>query len=149
MKIRIGFCSNSSSSSFIICAKENTLEEALSNNYEDIMGISLKDKSSYAINFLKSLKEDWIYYLLYMEDNSTSFHIDEETTIEKITNREEYIKALDEEPPEDIEKLFGEYNIFKLEIYSAGCGGNIIQKHSRFTLKDIDKVNIKIRYYDG
>jgi hypothetical protein len=160
LKKRTGFISNSSSSSFIICAKENTLDEALNNNYEDIMGISLKDNSSYAISFLNSLKEEWISYLLHMSDNSTTFSYEEynsffeqsksdydiiEKVLDKISTKEEYKKVFEKDPPKNILELLKKgFNLFNLEIQSDGDGGNIIQQNTRFTLKEIDTVNIKI-----
>jgi hypothetical protein len=63
MKTRNGFVSNSSSSSFIIAAKENTLKDALYNNYEEIWGLEKLDEDTFAYDFVKSLKEDWIEYI--------------------------------------------------------------------------------------
>jgi hypothetical protein len=73
MKIRNGFVSNSSSSSFVICTKENTLEESLLNNYEEIIGLDSIPKDIYANKFFTSIKEDWVRYLCNYEDNSTTW----------------------------------------------------------------------------
>jgi hypothetical protein len=63
MKTRTGFVSNSSSSSFVIAAKSNSLKNALYDNYEEIWGLEKIDENTFAYDFIKSLKEDWIDYI--------------------------------------------------------------------------------------
>jgi hypothetical protein len=170
---RLGFVSNSSSSSFIICAKEKTLEEALSNHYEEIMGFEENiNTNSYYYNFLKDLKNDWILYLCNMNDNSTTFEYDEPNPdycreketgeicyqcpkrshncrknieLSRLSSLDEFKKVFDKPPNKEIVNIFEQgFNMFNLEIYSDGDGPNVIQQSSRFNFPTLDHENIKI-----
>jgi hypothetical protein len=137
VKTRTGFVSNSSSSSFLVFSKANTLFDALYDGYEEIFEIPKEDKSSSEL-FCEKMKEFWPYHLSNGEYNHFWFEEKDqygnykENTIEKISTVEEYKKYVDDFVREEVVTLFKDgWNCFSLDVPDGGDGGTVLQNISR------------------
>jgi hypothetical protein len=140
MKIRVGFISNSSSSSFLVFSKENSLYEALEKEYDNWMG---DGTSEIGKNFLANLKYELIEELSNYEGNH--FYFDEYDQTGVLTTVNEFRKWYDEEPSDKIKKYFANgMKVYYLDIPDYGEGGTHLQKVCRHAFKDFQSENLII-----
>jgi hypothetical protein len=108
---RMGFVSNSSSSSFVVLAREKTLYDAFFQNFRHIFG-----SDTLASKLFLDIKETVMSQL--MEDNTM-------TPMDSTVDTESPLYPY----------LVRGFNVFKFNVPDRGDGGTIIQEGLRNTLK--------------
>jgi hypothetical protein len=139
MKMRIGFISNSSSSSFIVFSKEKDLYSALIESYDDFMGLT-GSINSIGKNVLETVKEK-VCETLASEDYNYFEYNEEHIDVINIHNYEKYQTVLNQRY---INLIKIGYNMFCLHIPDFGDGGDFIQDIMSKSLESFNNEKIKI-----
>jgi len=143
MKIRTGFISNSSSSSFIVCSKER-FEDAIEHEFEEIFNIPTIDRiadAPFKDRFIHELKWDICQSL---SDTDTSYY-DFKNWEEIEKSSEIDTRWWEENEKNEIKRLFADgwnYVSF-LDIPNRGDGGSALQSALMFAMYNFQNKNIK------
>jgi hypothetical protein len=153
MKIRNGFVSNSSSSSFLVFSKQKTLYDALKEGFDEIFAIPDVEERSPSERFCNQMKPFWLEQLSNGEYND--FWSNEmvnadcpESVVNVVSSEEEWTKYVDDKLTDDVKELFASgWNCFMLDVPDGGDGGSLLQNISRHFVRPLKGETIIIRDY--